>query len=974
MNNIEIIGGYIELFTYDTNNNTYSIKLYDRSYYLNNITHLNIEVQRSLKVLIKKVSNDKKAIYTIIKSEIPHEIDKLKYLLYYNYELLNEDNNKLKTVFGRKEKELSKEIENNLNNITNSIKQNNTYLFNFTNSSNENNIKLNKLIDTLFKQNNNNNDIDNNILINLYNHNITSINKKLLYYIKELLSISIDIAKYTKYEINEFDNIMKLKNYKDEQAWLKYTTQSKDLLIIERFEQINKLTIDDIDTIISDKIINLSKYVCDFLYYKKLMLFDFIINYINYSIKIDKNYKDYYYLLYDINNYINDNKLNDGNNIYIQKKYIYSELQNKFSNLDKLLSFLTSQKKIYMDDLYITEYKYYSMEKYVSNKLVYYINNGCTKLNFNNNLNYLNDKQSDFINKYDNNFMNILEGGPGTGKSHTISQLINKLIINKQKILVLAPTGMAVSNLKNKINNCNENNENMQCLTIHRCIYSRSHPEKCKGDCTTCIINNAEHIFIDEAGMIDLSLFYSFLIRISKLDKLIRITYIGDTNQLSPIGKGNIFNVIVDMPFIIQANCNKGILTDIMRQKDDNIIPKLCESIKNGNYECLLKVKKRYYYYNHLLYLKRYNNLLYNIYYKDDYDEKKDDKYKQKYDQQYDLDTFNYMIKKYQEHYDKYHINKLPTFAIVSNTNRYCSHLNNIIQSRLNNKSIRNNTYYKGDLIIITENDYDRDILNGNFGYITDIIMKNTDIDNDTDTKRTQTIVVNINVFISDDEINKVNFTFQLKNKSNINEDEPIYTYNNYFNIDDKYYLVDNTEFPFSLGYCTTIHKFQGSERDTVYCFIDPPATFKQSRNLLYTAISRAKNKIYLYGDKLSIIRIINNKYQVPYTKIYEIIKLSLIEDKNNDYKKKDTLEEKYNENIIDNNDYTKLKQDKSSLIQICEKYKIEYKKNYNITNLIRVIEDYNKNISSSSKEPLQYNELAIIEFLKKGIYTNYNI
>lgn len=52
-----------------------------------------------------------------------------------------------------------------------------------------------------------------------------------------------------------------------------------------------------------------------------------------------------------------------------------------------------------------------------------------------------------------------------------------------------------------------------------------------------------------------------------------------------------------------------------------------------------------------------------------------------------------------------------------------------------------------------------------------------------------------------------------------------------------------------SLAYCLTVHKSQGSEYDTILLPIAKGMDGMLSRNLLYTAISRAKKRVILYGD-----------------------------------------------------------------------------------------------------------------------------
>ncbi|WP_409967425.1 AAA family ATPase [Bengtsoniella intestinalis] len=51
-------------------------------------------------------------------------------------------------------------------------------------------------------------------------------------------------------------------------------------------------------------------------------------------------------------------------------------------------------------------------------------------------------------------------------------------------------------------------------------------------------------------------------------------------------------------------------------------------------------------------------------------------------------------------------------------------------------------------------------------------------------------------------------------------------------------------------AYALTVHKSQGSEYDTILFPVSPSASSMLTRNLLYTAISRAKKKVILIGDR----------------------------------------------------------------------------------------------------------------------------
>lgn len=63
------------------------------------------------------------------------------------------------------------------------------------------------------------------------------------------------------------------------------------------------------------------------------------------------------------------------------------------------------------------------------------------------------------------------------------------------------------------------------------------------------------------------------------------------------------------------------------------------------------------------------------------------------------------------------------------------------------------------------------------------------------------------------------------------------------------------------LAYAITIHKSQGSEFDAVIVPVTGGSNFMMTRNLLYTAITRAKKLVVLVGDEYNIKRMVDNDY-----------------------------------------------------------------------------------------------------------------
>lgn len=79
-----------------------------------------------------------------------------------------------------------------------------------------------------------------------------------------------------------------------------------------------------------------------------------------------------------------------------------------------------------------------------------------------------------------------------------------------------------------------------------------------------------------------------------------------------------------------------------------------------------------------------------------------------------------------------------------------------------------------------------------------------------------------------------------------------------------------------TLAYAITIHKSQGSEFDCVVIPLVPGAPIIVTRNLLYTAITRAKKTVVLVGSKQILARMIHNNYTA---KRYTLLKDFVVEE-----------------------------------------------------------------------------------------------
>lgn len=80
-----------------------------------------------------------------------------------------------------------------------------------------------------------------------------------------------------------------------------------------------------------------------------------------------------------------------------------------------------------------------------------------------------------------------------------------------------------------------------------------------------------------------------------------------------------------------------------------------------------------------------------------------------------------------------------------------------------------------------------------------------------------------------------------------------------------------------SLAYCISIHKSQGSEFDVAIIAVGGGSSLLMTRNLLYTAVTRAKKMAVIVGGKETIMKMVGNNYTA---KRYSLLRVFLTGNK----------------------------------------------------------------------------------------------
>lgn len=184
------------------------------------------------------------------------------------------------------------------------------------------------------------------------------------------------------------------------------------------------------------------------------------------------------------------------------------------------------------------------------------------------------DSQKEAILGAFENGIEIITGGPGTGKTTIIKCIIEIYENNGMKVLLAAPTGRAAKRMTEST--CRE------AKTIHRLLemgvsdnensfFGRGEGEPLEGDV----------IIVDEASMIDIMLMNS-LLKAIKLGT--RLIIVGDADQLPSVGPGNVLRDLIDSEFIKVVR-----LKDIFRQGKESMIITNAHRINNGELPYLNK-------------------------------------------------------------------------------------------------------------------------------------------------------------------------------------------------------------------------------------------------------------------------------------------------------------------------------------------------------------------------------------------------
>ena len=380
----------------------------------------------------------------------------------------------------------------------------------------------------------------------------------------------------------------------------------------------------------------------------------------------------------------------------------------------------------------------------------------------------------------------IITGGPGTGKTTIIKCIAEIFEQQGRKAVLCAPTGRAAKRLSEATGR--------EAKTIHRLLDLDFKDGKGYFTYNENTRLPADVVIVDEVSMVDE---YVFGALVKAVDRGAGLILVGDKDQLPSVGAGNVLaDLIASGKFAVTC------LTHIYRQAEQSLIVTNAHRINNGRVP-VLDVKDNDFFF-----------------------EEKDSPAEAR-------NAVVELVTRRIPDYFKVNADDIQVLCPMKKGIAGVESLNAEIRQKLNPPKYKSpemksgeTSYRVGDKVMQIVNDYQQEwtlkteegvesgsgIFNGELGYIEEINMLNQKF--------------------------KVRFT---------DDKVAIYSFS------DLEHLV--------LAYAVSIHKSQGSEFDTVVISVTGNNFMLMTRNLLYTAVTRAKKRVVLVGSREAVAKMVKNNY-----------------------------------------------------------------------------------------------------------------
>lgn len=403
-------------------------------------------------------------------------------------------------------------------------------------------------------------------------------------------------------------------------------------------------------------------------------------------------------------------------------------------------------------------------------------------------------EQADAVLKGCLSSMSLITGGPGTGKTHTVSHLIalfwENLTESQKKqceIALAAPTGKASSHLQKSVMRMASKVENFPILTaktLHSLLGFKKAEEEESQESYPLI--SADLIIVDESSMIDVRLMCRLL---SSIKEGARLILIGDQHQLPAVEAGSLFADLAHLNSIPSTHLKTCLRTELapMLQFAETInagdSAEALKQLNSGDHSCLKRVPLPV-----------------------------------------DLDgTRSVLWENVKSHFSLPLERDLPPEVLLQNLGRFCllsplrkgplgvDELNRYIAEKM--RAIHPKEGWMMIPVMIVANDRRQELVNGEVG----LLMKNCSAGSDPQD--------DYGLFYSKEEQGTRKIPA---------------------------YMLPKYEY----AYCLSVHKSQGSEFDHVL-LIMPDGSELFGREVFYTAVTRARKQLEIAGTDAVMTKVI---------------------------------------------------------------------------------------------------------------------
>ena len=383
------------------------------------------------------------------------------------------------------------------------------------------------------------------------------------------------------------------------------------------------------------------------------------------------------------------------------------------------------------------------------------------------------DRQRELVKLALGGGLTIMTGGPGTGKTTTLRAVIHALKRHQVPIALAAPTGRAAKRLSETTRT--------DAATIHRLL--KFDPKKGGFAYNEHEPLPADYVIVDEASMLDIALAHQLLKAIPPTSSLLLV---GDVDQLPSVGPGNVLRDLIDSGVVPVVR-----LDTIFRQAQRSLIVRNAHKINAGEFPILPRGDGA-----------------------DEGGRKPDFFFVGRDEPEEALETIVDLVA--ERIPSAWQFDPVGDVQVITPMHRGAlgaGSLNERLQARLNQDPrtlVRGSLSIKvGDKVMQTENDYDKDVYNGDIGIVHSIDR----VDH----------VVGVRFY------------------------KRVVAY--------KYTELDQL----TLSYAITVHKSQGSEYSVVVMPVHTQHFIMLQRNLLYTGITRGKKLVVLVGTTKALSMAIKN-------------------------------------------------------------------------------------------------------------------